>query len=96
MNRLYHYVGPADIKARVALCPAARFLGSGQVAGLVAATLKETAAVRTRPIHRRDVLRRPRRGGNQSTGFCPQPESWSAVATALDRADVPHPEWNFA
>jgi hypothetical protein len=28
---------------------------------------------------------------NQSTGFCPEPESWPAVAMALDRAGVTHP-----
>jgi hypothetical protein len=28
---------------------------------------------------------------NQSTGFCPEPESWPAVAAALDRAGVVHP-----
>jgi hypothetical protein len=28
---------------------------------------------------------------NQSTGYCPEPESWSAVATALDRIGLPHP-----
>jgi hypothetical protein len=28
---------------------------------------------------------------NQSTGYCPEPESWPAVATALDRIGVAHP-----
>ena len=28
---------------------------------------------------------------NQSTGYCPEPESWPAVAAALDRAGVSHP-----
>src|SRR5262245_42017436 len=28
---------------------------------------------------------------NQSTGFCPEPESWPAVSAALDRVGVPHP-----
>jgi hypothetical protein len=28
---------------------------------------------------------------NQSTGFCPEPESWPAVAAALDRISIPHP-----
>jgi hypothetical protein len=28
---------------------------------------------------------------NQSTGFCPEPESWSVVAGALDRAGISHP-----
>jgi hypothetical protein len=28
---------------------------------------------------------------NQSTGYCPEPESWPAVASALDRIGVAHP-----
>jgi len=28
---------------------------------------------------------------NQSTCFCPEPESWLAVADALDRVGIPHP-----
>ncbi len=28
---------------------------------------------------------------NQSTGFCPEPESWTQVAKALDLIDLPHP-----
>lgn len=28
---------------------------------------------------------------NQSTGYCPEPESWPAVAAALERAGLPHP-----
>jgi hypothetical protein len=28
---------------------------------------------------------------NQSTGFCPEPESWPAIAAALDRIDIPQP-----
>jgi hypothetical protein len=28
---------------------------------------------------------------NQSTGYCPEPESWPAVAAALDRLAVRHP-----
>ena len=28
---------------------------------------------------------------NQSNGYCPEPESWPAVAAALDRAALPHP-----
>lgn len=28
---------------------------------------------------------------NQSTGYCPEPESWPAVAAALDRLGVVHP-----
>ena len=28
---------------------------------------------------------------NQSTGFCPEPESWPAVAAALDGLGIRHP-----
>jgi hypothetical protein len=28
---------------------------------------------------------------NQSTGYCPEPESWAVVAAALDRAGISHP-----
>ncbi len=28
---------------------------------------------------------------NQSTGYCPEPQSWPAVAAALDRAGIEHP-----
>lgn len=28
---------------------------------------------------------------NQSTGYCPEPESWPAVEAALDAAGIPHP-----
>lgn len=28
---------------------------------------------------------------NQSTGFCPEPESWATVVAALDRIGIPHP-----
>lgn len=28
---------------------------------------------------------------NQSTGYCPEPACWAALADALDRAGVPHP-----
>lgn len=28
---------------------------------------------------------------NLSTGYCPEPESWGAVAEALDRIGIPHP-----
>ncbi len=34
---------------------------------------------------------RVERASNQSTGYCPEPESWPAVAAALDRLGVPHP-----
>lgn len=28
---------------------------------------------------------------NQSTGYCPEPKSWPAVAAALEKAGIPHP-----
>ena len=28
---------------------------------------------------------------NQSTGYCPKPESWPAVAAALDKSGIQHP-----
>ena len=28
---------------------------------------------------------------NQSTGYCPEPDCWEAVAAALDRIELPHP-----
>ena len=28
---------------------------------------------------------------NQSTGFCPEPESWQQVVKALDLIEIPHP-----
>jgi hypothetical protein len=28
---------------------------------------------------------------NQSTGYCPEPDSWSEVAAALDAIPLPHP-----
>ncbi|TWT91191.1 hypothetical protein Pla100_53650 [Neorhodopirellula pilleata] len=29
---------------------------------------------------------------NQSTGYCPEPESWEAAADALDQIPVEHPD----
>jgi hypothetical protein len=127
-GRIYHYVGPAGIQARVAGRPAgtpvrstadllAWVRGTGQrpgTDGLIAATFVIDA--------RGDLLLADRRsehvacagGGpvlsagemfflvagervevaevsNQSTGFCPEPASWSAVAAALNRIGVVHP-----
>ena len=41
----------------------------------------------------RDVGGEPRieEASNQSTGYCPEPTSWSALGIALDRAGVRHP-----
>ena len=30
---------------------------------------------------------------NQSTGYCPEPESWPSVAYALDSIGIPHPDY---
>ncbi|MGE3809653.1 MAG: hypothetical protein AB7K24_33730, partial [Gemmataceae bacterium] len=40
-----------------------------------------------------DLTTAPRvaEASNQSTGYCPEPESWSALAAALDRLGIPHP-----
>ena len=125
MRRLYPYVGPADIKARVAGHPAGTRIGSvadllawvGQAdkeQGLVAATfvIDETGGLLV--ADRRSEHVACAGGGpvlsagemffsskadrvevaevsNQSTGFCPEPESWPAVAAALERIGVGHP-----
>lgn len=126
--RLYPYVGPAEIKARVVGRPVGTRIKSAADLlvrindtdqrrgpdGLVAATFVIDA--------RGDLLVADRRsehvacagGGpvlsagemffgvegdrvevaevsNQSTGFCPEPESWPAVAAALDRIGIAHP-----
>jgi hypothetical protein len=128
MSRLYHYVGPAGIRARVADIPAgtpirsaadllawARAVSERPRSGdLVAATFVIDAGG--------DLLLADRRsehvacaGGapvlsagelfflvrddgvevvdasNQSTGYCPEPASWPAVAAALDHIGVAHP-----
>lgn len=44
-----------------------------------------TFAVRSRHIEVIEVT-------NQSTGYCPEPESWPVVAQALDRIGIPHPD----
>jgi hypothetical protein len=127
--RLYHYVGPADILARVAGRPPGTVISSasdllawlrdtGQrpgVDGLVAVTFVVDAPGRLLVADRRSEHVACAGGGpvlsagelfllvaldrvevvessNQSTGFCPEPESWPSVATALDRAGIPHPD----
>lgn len=128
MTRLYDYVGPSDIKARVAGHPAgtrvssatdllAWVYGTSQrpgLDGLVAATFVIDAQGDLLLADRRSEHVACAGGGpvlsagemffrvedgrvvaaevsNQSTGFCPEPESWPAVAAALDRIGVPHP-----
>jgi hypothetical protein len=127
-RRLYSYVGPAHIKARVAghssgprVSSAADLLawvrGTGEPAGpngLVAATFvidaqgdllladrhsEHVACAGGGPVLSAGEMFFRIEGGrievveasNQSTGFCPESESWPAVAAALDRIGVPHP-----
>jgi hypothetical protein len=128
MPRLYSYVGPAAIKARVAGRPggtriktAADLLawvrgtgGRPGPDGLVAATFVIDEAGELLLADRRSEHVACAGGGpvrsagevfllvegdgvavaeasNQSTGYCPEPESWPAVAAALDRIGVAHP-----
>lgn len=128
MLKFYSYVGPGEIKARVAGRPAgtriataadivAWVCGTGRDAGpdgLVAATFVIDAGGGLLLADRRSEHVACAGGGpvrsagemffgvsedgvevvevsNQSTGFCPEPESWPAVAAALDRIGVWHP-----
>ena len=128
MTRLYPYVGPPDIKARVAGHPTGTPLksvtdllawihGTGQHPGpdgLVPATFvidvdgdllvadrrsEHVACAGGGPVlSAGEMFFRVTDGGtelaevsNQSTGFCPEPESWPAVAAALDKIGVPQP-----
>lgn len=127
MTKLYHYVGPAEIKKRVSHAPPGVRIESvadlenwirsaGQQAGLVepfAVTFvideegflrlgdrrsEHIACSGGRPVlsagemffHRGENGLEVVEVSNQSTGFCPEPESWPAVATVLDRLGIPH------
>jgi hypothetical protein len=128
VTRLYHYVGPAAILARVADHPAGTRVAStadllawvrhtGQrpgTDGLVAATFVVHPSGDLLVADRRSEHVACAGGGpvlsagemfflvegdrvevaeasNQSTGFCPEPGSWPAVAAALDQIGVAHP-----
>jgi hypothetical protein len=128
MKKLYDYVGPAAIKARIAGLPAGTRISSaadllawlrrtGQQPGpegLVPATFVINEQGDLLVADRRSEHVACAGGGpvlsagemffrvdgesievaevsNQSTGFCPEPESWPAVAAALDRIGLPHP-----
>jgi hypothetical protein len=128
MPRLYPYVGPAGIRARVTDRPAgtpiksvadllAWVCGTGQRPGpddLVAATFvidaaaylhladrhsEHVACSGSGPVLSAGEMFFPREGdrgevaemSNQSTGYCPEPELWPAVAAALNRIGVAHP-----
>jgi len=128
MTRHYSYVGPPEIKGRVAGCPGGTRITSVAdlfawvrstdckpgLDGLVAATFvidpqgdlllanrrsEHVACAGGGPVlsagemfflvegDRAEVAE----ASNQSTGFCPEPESWPTVAAALDRVGVAHP-----
>ena len=128
MTKLYHYVGPEDIRKRAAAAQAGVRIESaldldkwiraaGQrpnLEGVVAVTfvVDEQRSLRIadrgsehiacsggRPVlSAGELFLRPSARGvevtevsNQSTGFCPDPESWPAVAAALDRIGISHP-----
>jgi hypothetical protein len=127
MTRLYDYVGPAAIKARVGdgpggtpIASAADLLawvrGTGQRPGpdgLVAATFviaegrllladrrsEHVACAGGGPVlSAGEMFFAISEGGvevvevsNQSLGYCPEPESWPAVAAVLGRIGVRHP-----
>jgi hypothetical protein len=128
MTKLYHYVGPADIKARLAGRPdGTRILSSADFSAWVGDTAQAPGPKGLVPVTfvidaSGELLVGDRRsehvacagGGpvlsagemffridgdrvevaevsNQSTGYCPEPESWPAVAAALDRIGVAHP-----
>lgn len=128
MARLYHYVGPAAVRERVAGTPAGVPIASaddlsrwvdatGQEpdpAGQVPVTFvvdeqgvllvadrrsEHIACSAGRPVLSAGEMFLVHQGrrwrvvevSNQSTGFCPEPESWPAVAAALDSAGIPHP-----
>jgi hypothetical protein len=127
VTKLYSYVGPAEIRARVGgSCGTpitsredlfAWVASSGQRAdptGLIGATFVIDAAGVLRIADRRSEHVACAGGGpvqsagemfflvggesievvevsNQSTGYCPEPESWPSVAAALDPIGMEHP-----
>ncbi len=126
--KLYRYVGPTQIAARVACSPAGTPIAVAcdivrwscdtaqqlDRSGLLAVTFVIDAERRLLVADRRSEHVACASGGpvlsagemffgidcdrvevvevsNQSTGFCPEPESWPVVAAALDRIGIPHP-----
>ncbi|MFO0798294.1 MAG: hypothetical protein U0804_12525 [Gemmataceae bacterium] len=127
MARLYHYVGPAPVRERVAGTLAGVPIAAAddlsrwvdttgqkpEPAGRVTATFvvdeqgvllvadrrsEHIACSGGLPVLSAGEMFLSRDGtgwrvdevSNQSTGFCPEPESWPAVAAALGRAGIPH------
>jgi hypothetical protein len=116
--RRYRYVGPEEIRRRLADAPGGTEIRSANDLAALATEEPMTFVVDDRGVLRvanrrsehvacaagRDVLSagelRAARDGkgvrvveisNQSTGYCPEPESWPAVAKALDAANIAHP-----
>jgi hypothetical protein len=129
MSRLYRYVGPTEIKARVSGRGAGTRISSPEDLlewaratsrpsppdGLVAATFTIDAMGDLLIADRRSEHVACAGGGpvlsagevfflveservavlevnNLSTGYCPEPASWAAVAAALHRAGIAHPD----
>ena len=82
--RRYRYVGPAELRDRV-------------VADAVAVDARASLDVWLAGRDRGEGFAPAGAGWrvdavtNQSTGYCPDPDCWPAVAAALDQAGVPHP-----
>ena len=115
MARVYRYVGPEEVRRRVAGDPAGTPVRSaGELPLDEHLTYVVTVDGLLRVAHRRsehvacagggDVLAagellasRDASGirvvdiSNQSTGYCPDPDCWAAVADALDAAGIAHP-----
>jgi hypothetical protein len=126
MSRLYHYVGPLEIRSRVgrptgllvSSCASLRdwLLAPERSDGeeSLSATFVINATADLLVADRRSEHVACAGGGpvlsagemffvrlednvevlevsNQSTGYCPEPESWPTVAAALDRLGVGHP-----
>jgi hypothetical protein len=126
--KLYPYVGPMEIRTRVAGAPSGvrvervRDLedwlrGTGRLPNrprLIAVTFvvdeegflrvadrgsEHVACAGGRPVLSAgelflvvDAGLRVEEVSNQSTGYCPEPESWPTVAVALDGAGIAHPD----
>lgn len=117
--KAYDYVGPDEIKQRVAP-PGTAIHSLADLRAWIAANAKELeqgtvtytvivdGTLRIAPrrsehvacasggpvLAAGELLLTPRGvdgASNQSTGFCPEPACWPALAAALDRAGIPHP-----